>query len=172
MKMRESVNIDICPLPRHSTFFRYRGVRPGFPKCGACELIFDSEKGACELKISKFGGLWTKNFPILGLVSWKFSNWEACELKFGWKLRLWRLNFPNFLKRVSCKLTLLLEMEPLRTTGEAWKEGLQGRTSPYLLSRSVPPCRHKPTYYACLFRLIFSPFLVFGTQAVAYIGLL
>ena len=30
-------------------------------------------------------------------------------------------------------------MGPLRTAGEAWKGGLQGRTSPYPLSRSVPP---------------------------------
>ena len=30
----------------HSTFFfSGRGVRPGFPKCGACELTFASEKG-------------------------------------------------------------------------------------------------------------------------------
>ena len=26
-------------------FFSGRGVRPGFPKCGACELTFASEKG-------------------------------------------------------------------------------------------------------------------------------
>ena len=38
-------------------FFSGRGVRSGFPKCGACELLFASEKGVCELKISKFGGL-------------------------------------------------------------------------------------------------------------------
>ena len=46
----------------HSTFFSDRGVRPGFPKCGACELTFASEKGggACELKISKFGELLAK----------------------------------------------------------------------------------------------------------------
>ena len=25
-------------------FFSGRGVRPGFPKCGACELTFASEK--------------------------------------------------------------------------------------------------------------------------------
>ena len=47
--------------------FSGRGVWPGFPKCGACELTIASEKGACErkfpnlgaceLKISKFGGL-------------------------------------------------------------------------------------------------------------------
>ena len=110
-------------------FFSGRGVRPGLPKCGACELTFASEKG----------GLWAENFQIWGLVSWKFPNLGACELKFGWKLRLLRLKFPNFLKRGSCELTLLLEMGPLRAAGEAWKGGLQGRTSPYPSSRSVPP---------------------------------
>ena len=112
-------------------FFSGRGVRPGFPKCGACELTFASEKG----------GLWAENFQIWGLVSWKFPNLGACELKFVWKLRLLRQKFPNFLKRGSCELTLLLEMGPLRAAGEAWKGGLQGRTSPYPLSRSVPPPR-------------------------------
>ena len=137
-----------CPgYPKLSThkpggalnFFSGRGVRPGFPKCGACERTFASEKG----------GLWAENFQIWRLVSWKFQIWRlvswkfpnlgACELKFGWKLRLFRLKFQNFLKRGSCELTLLLEMGPLRAAGEAWKGGLQGRTSPYPLSRSVPP---------------------------------
>ena len=109
--------------------FSGRGVRPGFPKCGACELTFASEKG----------GLWAENFQIWGLVRWKFPNLGACELKFVWKLRLLRLKFQNFLKRGPCELTLLLKMGPLRAAGEAWKGGLQGRTSPYPLSRSVPP---------------------------------
>ena len=26
-------------------FFSGRGVRPGFPKCGACELLFAFERG-------------------------------------------------------------------------------------------------------------------------------
>ena len=39
----------------------------------------------------------------------------------------------------SCEVTLLLEMGPLRSTGEACKGGLQGRTSPYPLSWRV--CR-------------------------------
>ena len=129
-------------------FFSGRGVRPGFPKCGACELTFASEKA----------GLWAENFQIWRLVSWKFPNlgacelkiskFGACELKFGWKLRLLRLKFPNFLKRGSCELTLLLEMGPLRAAGEAWKGGLQGRTSPYPLSRSVPPRAHI-LHWAC-----------------------
>ena len=37
------------------------------------------------------------------------------------------------------KYIVLLEMGPLRAAGEVWKGGLQGRTSPYPLSRSVPP---------------------------------
>ena len=40
---------NFCP-PRPGgggalNFFSGRGVRPGFPKCGACELTFASEKG-------------------------------------------------------------------------------------------------------------------------------
>ena len=89
------------------------------------------------------GGLVNWKFPNLGLVNWKFPNLGACKLKiskFGGKLRpLLRLKFSNFLKRGSCELTLLLEMGPLRTAGEVWKGGLQGRTSLYPLCRSVPP---------------------------------
>ena len=119
-------------------FFSGRGVRPEFLKCGACELAFASEKGglvsrkfpnlgackqkiskcSCELKISKFGGLWTKIWAKI----------EAVEAKIS-----------KFSQKGSCELTLLLEMGPLRAAGEAWKGGLQGRTSPYPLSRSVPP---------------------------------
>ena len=81
----------------HSTFFSGRGVRPGFPKCGACELTFDSEKGglvsgkfqnlgACELKISKFGGLWAKIWVKIEAVETKIS-------KFSQKGVLWTDSF-------------------------------------------------------------------------------
>ena len=60
-------------------FFSGRGVRPGFPKCGACERTFASEKG----------GLWAENFQIWRLVSWKFPNLEACELKISKFGGLW-----------------------------------------------------------------------------------
>ena len=40
-------------------FFLGKGVQPGFPKYGACELTFTSEKG----------GLRAENFQIWGLVS-------------------------------------------------------------------------------------------------------
>ena len=59
-------------------FFSGRGVRPGFPKCGACELILASNKGACELKISKFGA-----------CELKISKFGACELKISKFVGLW-----------------------------------------------------------------------------------
>ena len=43
-------------------------MRPGFPKCGACELIFASDReGACELKISKLGACELKVSKFRGL---------------------------------------------------------------------------------------------------------
>ena len=120
-------------------FFQVGVCGPDFLSVGLANWHLPLKRGACERKISKFRGLWAENFQIWGLVSWKFPNLGACELRFGWKLRLLRLKFPKFLKRGSCELTLSLEMGPLRAAGEAWKGGLQGRTSPYPLSRSVPP---------------------------------
>ena len=138
------------PLCAQARNWRWRATRSSPPQCskriyapecdvGLANWHLPLKRGACERKISKFEGLWAENFQIWGLVSWKFPNLGACELKFGWKSRLLRLKFPNFLKRGSCELTLLLEMGPLWAAGEAWKGGLQGRTSPYSLSRSVPP---------------------------------
>ena len=120
-------------------FFQVGVCGPDFRSVGLANCYLPLKMGACELKISQFRGLWTENFPIWRLASWKFPNLEACELKFGWKMRLLRLKFPNFLKRGSWELTFLREMRPSRTAEEAWKGGLQGRTSPYPISRSVPP---------------------------------
>ena len=57
----------LCQPWGGTQLFSGRGVRPGFLKCGVCGLTFASERGAserkfpnlraCELKISKFGGL-------------------------------------------------------------------------------------------------------------------
>ena len=146
-----SVSQDALPGGGALNFFSGRGVRPGFPKCGACELTFASEKG----------GLWAENFQIWGVVSWKFPNLGACELKiskFGglwakiWvKIKAVEAKISKFSQKGSCELTLLLEMGPLRAAGEAWKGGLQGRTSPYPLSRSVPP--PPPVLISSLFAL-------------------
>ena len=70
----------------HSTFSS-RGVRPGFLKCGACELIFASDRegacelkisklGACKLKVSKFGGLRTKSWAKIKAVKAKISKFS------------------------------------------------------------------------------------------------
>ena len=102
-------------------FFPGRGVRTGFLKCGACELIFVSEKGGLWTENFQIGGLWTENFQIWGLVSWKFQNlgaklwakiWvkikavEAKISKFSQKWVLWADSFawngtlPNYRRGV------------------------------------------------------------------------
>ena len=67
----------------HSTFFQVGVCGPDFRNVGLANWYLPLTRGACELKISKFGGLWAENFQIWGLVSWKFPNVGACELKFG-----------------------------------------------------------------------------------------
>ena len=122
----------------HSTFFSGRGVRPGFPKCGVCELIFASDReGACELKISKLGACGLKVSKFWGLRTEKISKFGGLRAKNWAKIKAVKAKISKFLKRGSFELTHLLEMGLLRTTGEAWKGGLQGRTSPYPLSWSV-----------------------------------
>ena len=116
------------------TFFQVGVFGPDFRSVGLANW---------HLLLKRGGGLWVENFQIWGLVSWKFPNLGPCELKisqFGWKLRLQRLKFPNFLKRGSCELTLLLEMGPLRAAGEAEK-GVFRATHPHIpfLGQSPPP---------------------------------
>ena len=90
------------------TFFSGRGVRPGFPKCGVCELIFASDRegacelkisklGACGLKVSKFRGLWTENISKFGGLkakSWaKIKTVKAKISKFSQKGVFWTDTF-------------------------------------------------------------------------------
>ena len=90
-------------------FFLGRGVRPGFPKCGACELIFASEKG----------GLWTENFQIWGLVNWKFPNLGACELKIS-KFRGLRAWIWVKIEAVEAKISKFSQKGVLWTDSFAW----------------------------------------------------
>ena len=85
---------------------------PDFRSVGLANWHLSLKRGACERKISKFGGLWAENFQIWGLVSWKIPNLGACELKFGWKLRLLGLKFPNFLKRGLVNWLFCLKWDP------------------------------------------------------------
>ena len=152
--------------PGALNFFQVGVCGPDFRSVGLLNCYLPLKRGACELKISKLGGLWTENFPILGLVSWKFPNLGAWELKFGRKLRLLRLKFQNFLKRGSCELTLLLAMWPLRTAG-AWK-GVFRAAHPRTPFLGVPPgditsfkmVRHLIPQAVSFWRYIKHPFCV------------
>ena len=83
-----------CRYRGDSTFFSGRGVRPRFPKCGACELILASEKG----------GLWTENFQIWGLANWKFPNLGLVSRERALPKNMWRYvrpHWPPFSNRLS-----------------------------------------------------------------------
>ena len=90
-------------------FFSGRGVRPGFPKFGACELTFASEKG----------GLWAKKFQIWGLVSWKFPNLGACELKISKFGGLWAKIWVK-IEAVEAKISKFSQKGVLWTDSFAW----------------------------------------------------
>ena len=86
----QSLLVEFPEMPGGAlkTFFQVRVCGPDFRSVGLANCNLPLKRGACELKISKFGGLWTENFQIWELVSWIFPNLGAWELKFGWKLRL------------------------------------------------------------------------------------
>ena len=52
----------------HSTFFQVGVCGPDFRSVGLANWHLPLKRGACERKISKFGGLWAENFQIWGLV--------------------------------------------------------------------------------------------------------
>ena len=97
----------------------------------------------------KRGALWTENFQIWGLVNWKFPNSGACELKiskFGglWaeisaKIKAVEAKIPKFSQKLNLFLNwpFCLKWDPCELQ-ERREKPLQGRTSPYPLSRSVP----------------------------------
>ena len=60
-------------------FFQVGVCSPDFRSVGLANWYLPLKRGVCELKISKFGGLWTENFPI----------WGACELKISKVGGLW-----------------------------------------------------------------------------------
>ena len=95
--------------------------------------------GSCELKSSKFGGLRTKILAKIGVVKAKISIFSQKGVLWSDYCLKWDLVNYGLLKRGSCELWERREKGVLRTKGEARKGGLQGRTSPYPLSRSVPP---------------------------------
>ena len=114
-------------------FFSGRGVRPGFPKYGACELTIASEKG----------GLWAENFQIWGLVSWKFSNLGACELEISKFGCLWTKIWAK-IEAVEAKISKFSQKGVLWTDSFAWNGTLasgrrgvkRGSSGPHI---PIPP---------------------------------
>ena len=132
--LKTFVFLSRYPIPgRALNFFSGRGVRPGFPKCGACELTFASEKG----------GLWAENFQLWGLVSWKFPNLGACELKIskfgGLRAKIWIK-----IEAVEAKITKFSQKGVLWTDSFAWNGTLasgrrcvkRGSSGPHI---PIPP---------------------------------
>ena len=81
-------------------FFQVGVCGPDFQSVGLANWHLPLKGGACELKISQFVGLWAENFQIWGLVSWKFPNLGAWELKFGQNWGCRGKNFKIFWKGV------------------------------------------------------------------------
>ena len=123
----------LCTRGGALNFFSGRGVRPGFPKCGACELTFASEKG----------GLWAENFQIWGLVSGKFPNLGACELKISKFGGLWAKIWVK-IEAVEAKISKFSQKGVLWTDSFAWNGTLasgrrgvkRGSSGPHI---PIPP---------------------------------
>ena len=130
----------------HSTFFQVGVCGPDFRSVGLANWHLSLKKG----------GLWAENFQIWGLVSWKFPNLGACELKIPKFGGLWAGNFQIWglwakiwvkIEAVEAKISKFSQKGVLWTDSFAWngtlasgrrKGGLQGRTSPYLFLGQCP----------------------------------
>ena len=77
-------------------FFQVEVCGPDFQSVGLANWYLPLKEGACELKISKSGGLWTENFQIWGLWAKIWAKIEAIETKiskFSLKGFLWTDSF-------------------------------------------------------------------------------
>ena len=107
---------------------------PNFRKVGLANWHLPLKGGgACERKISKFGGLWAENFQIWRLVSWKFPNLEACELKIWVKIEAVEAKMSKF----SQKVVLLTDSFAWNGTLGSGRRGVKrGSSGPYI---PIPP---------------------------------
>ena len=116
-------------------FFSGSGVRP----VGLANWYLPLKRGACELKISKFGGLWTENFPIWGLVSWKFPNLEGLWAKVWMKIEAVEAKISKFSQKGVLWADSFAWNGTLANYRRGVKRGSSGPHIPYHLSRSLPP---------------------------------
>ena len=83
-------------------FFQVGVCGPDFRSVGLANWYLPLKRGACELKISNFGGLWAENFQIWALVSWNLGEIWGCR---GY-------NFQIFSKGVPVNWSFCLKWDP------------------------------------------------------------
>ena len=93
-------------------FFQVGVCGPDFRSVGLANWHLPLKRGACERKISKFGGLWAEiskfgglwaeNFQIWGLVSWNLGENWGC----------WGYNFQIFSKGSLVNWLFCLKWDP------------------------------------------------------------
>ena len=133
----------IAPRGGHSTFFQVGVCGPDFRSVGLANWHLPLKRGACERKISQFGGLWAENFQIWGLVSWKFPNFGACELKISKFWGLWDKIWVK-IEAVEAKISKFSQKGVLWTDSFAWNGTLasgrrgvkRGSSGPHI---PIPP---------------------------------
>ena len=117
----------------YSTFFQVGVCGPDFRSVGLANWHLPLKRGACERKISKFGGLWAENFQI----------WGACALKISKFGGLWAENF-QILGACELKISKFSQKGVLWTDSFAWNGTLasgrrgvkRGSSGPHI---PIPP---------------------------------
>ena len=101
----------VCRNPGggHSTFFQVGVCGPDFRSVGLATWHMPLKRG----------GLWAENFQIWGLVSWKFPNLGACELKISKFGGLWARIWVK-IEAVQAKISKFSQKGVLWTDSFAW----------------------------------------------------
>ena len=117
----------------HSTFFQVGVCGPDFRSVGLANWHLPLKRG----------GLWAENFQIWGLVSWKFPNLGACELKISKFGGLWTKIWVK-IEAVEAKISKFSQKGVLWTDSFAWNGTLasgrrgvkRGSSGPHI---PIPP---------------------------------
>ena len=127
-----------------------RYMRPGFPNLGVCERLDCRESGVLwadfQLNQGLENGYFAKFLSFLTKIAVKFRLLKPKITIFSENDWFWRKNVTFFFEMGVLWTELRLNWGGLQTAEDAWKEGLEGRTSPYLLFSWVlpPPTREIP----------------------------
>ena len=106
-----------CYPGGHSTFFHVGVFGLNFRSVGLANWHLPLKRGACERKISKFGGLWAENFQI----------WGACELKISIFWGLWTKIWAK-IEAIEAKISKFSQKGVLWSDSFAWNGTLASGT--------------------------------------------